>query len=45
MRITGAVAAVVLLCAIGLALFGLVALAELVMQRWYGGEMPAGGFV
>ena len=38
-------AAVVLLCAIGLALFGLVALAELAMQRWYGGEMPVGGFV
>jgi len=38
-------AAIVLLCVIGLVLFGLVALAELAMQRWYGGEMPVGGFV
>jgi NitT/TauT family transport system permease protein len=38
-------AAVVLLCVIGLALFALVALAELVMKRWYGGETPVGGFV
>jgi len=36
-------AAVALLCAIGLVLFGLVALAELAMQHWYGGEMPTGG--
>jgi len=38
-------AAIVLLCVIGLVLFGIVALAELAMQHWYGGEMPAGGFV
>jgi NitT/TauT family transport system permease protein len=38
-------AAVVLLCAIGLVLYGLVALAELAMQYWYGGEMPVGGFL
>jgi len=36
-------AAIVLLCVIGLALFGLVALGELVVQRWFGGEMPVGG--
>ncbi len=38
-------AAITLLCAIGLVLYGAVALAELMMQRWYGGEIPAGGFV
>jgi NitT/TauT family transport system permease protein len=38
-------AAIVLLCGIGLVLFGLVALAEKLMQRWYGGEMPVGGVV
>jgi NitT/TauT family transport system permease protein len=38
-------AAIVLLCVIGLVLFGIVALAELAMQHWYGGEMPVGGFV
>jgi len=38
-------AAIVLLCAIGLVLYGLVALAELGMRRWYGGELPVGGFV
>ena len=38
-------AAIVLLCGIGLALFGLVALGELVLQRWYGGEMPVGGVI
>ena len=38
-------AAVVLLCAIGLVLFGIVALAEMAAQHWYGGEMPVGGFV
>jgi NitT/TauT family transport system permease protein len=38
-------AAIVLLCAIGLALYGAVAAAELAMQRWYGGAVPAGGFV
>ncbi len=38
-------AAIVLLCGIGLALFGLVALGELALQRWYGGEMPVGGVI
>jgi NitT/TauT family transport system permease protein len=38
-------AAIVLLCGIGLALFGLVALGEMAVQRWYGGEMPVGGVV
>jgi carbon-monoxide dehydrogenase medium subunit len=36
-------AAIVLLCGIGLALFSLVALGEIAVQRWYGGEMPVGG--
>jgi hypothetical protein len=34
-----------LLCVVGLALYGIVALAELVMRRWYGGEIAVGGFV
>ena len=38
-------AAIVLLCLIGLVLYGLVALAELAVQRWYGGELPTGGIV
>jgi NitT/TauT family transport system permease protein len=38
-------AAIVLLCGIGLMLFGLVALAEKLMQRWFGGEMPVGGVI
>ena len=38
-------AATVLLCVIGLVLYGIVALAELVMRRWYGGEIAVGGFV
>jgi NitT/TauT family transport system permease protein len=38
-------AAIVLLCGIGLGLFGIVTLAELAMQRWYGGEMPVGGVI
>jgi NitT/TauT family transport system permease protein len=38
-------AAIVLLCAIGLALFGLVALGEMAVRRWYGGEMPVGGVI
>jgi hypothetical protein len=32
-----------MLCGIGLGLYGLVALGELAVQRWYGGEMPVGG--
>ena len=38
-------AAIVLLCGIGLALFGLVALGEMAVRRWYGGEMPVGGVI
>jgi NitT/TauT family transport system permease protein len=38
-------AAIVILCGIGLALFGLVALGELVVQRWFGGDMPVGGVI
>jgi len=38
-------AAIVLLCGIGLALFGLVALGEIAVQRWYGGEVPVGGVI
>lgn len=38
-------AAIVILCGIGLVLFGLVVLAENLMQRWYGGEMPVGGVI
>jgi NitT/TauT family transport system permease protein len=38
-------AAIVLLCVIGMVLYGAVALGELAMKRWYGSEIPAGGFV
>ena len=38
-------AAIVLFCGIGLALFGIVALGEWAIQRWYGGEMPVGGVI
>ena len=38
-------AAIVLLCGIGLALFGIVALGELVLRRWYGGDMPVGAVI
>jgi NitT/TauT family transport system permease protein len=38
-------AAITLLCLIGLGLYGGVALAELLMRRWYGGEIAVGGFV
>jgi NitT/TauT family transport system permease protein len=38
-------AAIVLLCGIGLALFGLVALGEIAVRRWYGSEMPVGGVI
>jgi Binding-protein-dependent transport system inner membrane component len=38
-------AALVLLCVAGLVLYGIVAFAELVMRRWYGGEIAVGGFV
>ena len=38
-------AAIVLLCGIGLALYGIVALGELALLRWYGGEMPVGDVI
>jgi NitT/TauT family transport system permease protein len=38
-------AAIVLLCGIGLALYGIVAVGELAMQRWYGGAMRIGGVI
>jgi NitT/TauT family transport system permease protein len=38
-------ASVVVLCVIGLALFALVAVGELAVRRWYGGEMPTGGVI
>ncbi|MBV9825160.1 MAG: ABC transporter permease [Alphaproteobacteria bacterium] len=38
-------AAVVMLCAIGLVLFAVVALGELIVRRWYGGETPVSGVV
>ena len=33
-------AAIVVLCGIGLVLYGLVGLGELLVARWYGGELP-----
>jgi NitT/TauT family transport system permease protein len=36
-------AAIVLLCAIGLVLYGIVAFGESAVRRWYGGEMPVSG--
>jgi NitT/TauT family transport system permease protein len=38
-------AAVVLLCIIGLGLYGIVGLAELLVLRWYGGEAPISGLI
>ena len=38
-------AAIAVLCGIGLLLYGLVGLGEVAVKRWYGGEIPAGGFV
>jgi NitT/TauT family transport system permease protein len=38
-------AAVVVLCGIGLVLYGLVGIGELLVGRWYGGEMPTGGVI
>ena len=38
-------AAIALLCGIGLALYGLVALGEHAIRHWYGGQMPAGGMI
>ncbi len=36
-------ASIVLLCVIGLVLYAIVALGELAVRRWYGGEMPVSG--
>jgi len=38
-------AAIVVLCMIGLVLYGLVGLGELLVKRWYGGEMPTSGVI
>jgi NitT/TauT family transport system permease protein len=38
-------AAIVLLCVIGLGLYGLVGLAEMLVLRLYGGEMPISGVI
>lgn len=38
-------AAVVVLCAIGLVLYAVVALGELMVRRWYGGQMPVSGML
>jgi NitT/TauT family transport system permease protein len=38
-------AAIVLLCVIGFALYGAVGLAERVVRNFYGGEMPVGGVI
>lgn len=38
-------AAIVLLCIIGLGLYGIVGLAELLVLRWYGGEAPVSGVI
>ena len=37
--------AIVLLCVIGLALYGVVELAERAVRHWYGGQMPVGGVI
>ena len=38
-------AAIVVLCVIGLVLYGLVGLGELLVARWYGGELPTSGVI
>jgi NitT/TauT family transport system permease protein len=38
-------AAIALLCAIGLVLYGIVELAERAVRHWYGGQMPVGGVI
>jgi NitT/TauT family transport system permease protein len=38
-------AAIAVLCGVGLALYGLVGLGELLVKRWYGGELPASGVI
>jgi NitT/TauT family transport system permease protein len=37
-------AAIILLCAIGMVLYGAVALAEWLVRRWYGAPISVGGF-
>ena len=37
-------AAIILLCAIGMVLYGAVALAEWFVRRWYGAPISVGGF-
>lgn len=38
-------AAIVVLCVLGLVLYGLVGLGELLVARWYGGEPPTSGVI
>jgi ABC-type nitrate/sulfonate/bicarbonate transport system permease component len=38
-------AAIVLLCIIGLGLYGIVGIAELLVLRWFGGEAPISGAI
>jgi len=38
-------AAIAVLCGIGLSLYGLVGLGELAVKRWFGGELPASGVI
>jgi NitT/TauT family transport system permease protein len=38
-------AAIVVLCVIGLVLYGLVGLGEVLVKHWYGGEMPTSGVI
>ncbi|HEX3953292.1 MAG TPA: ABC transporter permease [Stellaceae bacterium] len=38
-------AAIVMLCGIGLGLYGLVAIGEMAVRRWFGGDMPIGGMI
>ena len=38
-------AAIVVLCGLGLVLYGLVGLGELLVARWYGGELPTSGVI
>jgi NitT/TauT family transport system permease protein len=38
-------AAIVVLCGIGLVLYGLVGIGEVLVKRWYGGELPASGAI
>jgi NitT/TauT family transport system permease protein len=37
--------AAITFCGIGLALFGVVALGEMALRRWDGGEMPGGAVI